>query len=124
MAGYKPPYTSDEQKKILRYIIDSKGYYSLRGRRFWQEMVESGTVERTWQSAKEHFLKQLYPQVHNPRFQLSDEEIQLIKTGYIESGQSSVNKSNKTNASRSESENTKTVDLTSYVDSSDEELEK
>uniref|UniRef100_A0A1Y1NB96 Telomeric repeat-binding factor 2-interacting protein 1 n=1 Tax=Photinus pyralis TaxID=7054 RepID=A0A1Y1NB96_PHOPY len=82
MSGYRPPYTIKEEKLILKYIIKHQGYYQLRGRKFWVQMEESLPGERTWQSMKEHFRKQMIPNIANPLYNLSSKEISFIRDGY------------------------------------------
>ena len=61
------PYSRAEQQQIVDYIINTKSYKFVKGVQLWQEMQKGNTVckgRRTWQSMKEHFLKQIVPQLH------------------------------------------------------------
>ena len=61
------PYSKQEQQQIVDYIISTKSYKFIKGVQLWQEMYKDGSVckgRRTWQSMKEHFHKQIVPQLH------------------------------------------------------------
>ena len=61
------PYSKAEQQQIVDYIINAKGYKFIKGVQLWKEMQNDNAVcrgRRTWQSMKEHFLKQIVPQLH------------------------------------------------------------
>ena len=61
------PYSRQEQEEIVDYIINTKQYTSVKGIQLWQSMEQDRAVgkgKRTWQSMKEHFLKQIVPQLH------------------------------------------------------------
>lgn len=83
MAGYKRPYTRDEELDILRYICFKKAYYQLRGNVIWRQMEEEGVIKRTEQSMKEHFRKQMVGKLNKHYYQEIDkEELQKIRLGY------------------------------------------
>ncbi|XP_018333822.1 uncharacterized protein LOC108742950 [Agrilus planipennis] len=73
MAGYRVPYSSKEENAILQYIVEKQIYHRLRGRQVWQEFEASRQINRTWQSAKEHFRQKMLSRV------LSDESFDLTK---------------------------------------------
>ncbi|KAK4878264.1 hypothetical protein RN001_010770 [Aquatica leii] len=85
MSGYRRPYTLEEERLMLRYIIENKGYYQLRGRAFWETMEVELKTQRTWQSLKEHFRKYMYNKIQNPLYQLTADEADQIRDGYINS---------------------------------------
>ena len=63
----RQPYSKAEQQQIVDYIINTKSYKFIKGVHLWQEMQKDNAVckgRRTWQSMKEHFLKQVTPQLH------------------------------------------------------------
>ena len=60
-------YSKNEQQQIVDYIINTRSYQYIKGVQIWQEMQKSNEVcngRRTWQSMKEHFHKQIVPQLH------------------------------------------------------------
>ena len=78
----RAPYTRKEQIKILSYIVEKRAFEDLKGRNFWQkmEMDKVSVVPRSWQSLKEHFKKQIMPQINS--FQLDPRVVSMIKRGF------------------------------------------
>lgn len=92
MAGYRVPYSIDEDILILNTIIEVEGYYSLRGNLFWKELEDTklfAKCGRTWQSLKERFLKQIIPNILNPKYKLSNIDKRMIHVGYLQTAKSS-----------------------------------
>jgi len=72
------PYTVEEDKKILKYIIDNNRYNDTGGRALWEIMEERqicGT--RTYQSMKERFRKRILKNIKN--YNLTDEQVKHFK---------------------------------------------
>ncbi|KAB0796061.1 hypothetical protein PPYR_10122 [Photinus pyralis] len=90
MSGYRPRYTTDEEIQMLRFIIQSEGYWQLRGKSFWQRMEREIMTGRTWQSLKEHFRKVVVHDLAHPKFKLAAKEVKLIKYGYHSSAADST----------------------------------
>ncbi|XP_045120853.1 uncharacterized protein LOC123510107 isoform X2 [Portunus trituberculatus] len=58
-------YTHWEELKTLEYIKESCSYHKLKGVAFWKKMEAKNIVpERTWQSLKEHFRRQIMPKLN------------------------------------------------------------
>lgn len=81
MAGYRPAYTVEEKKGIVKYIIDNDAYKRVKGRGMWVEMANSGLFRRTHDSLKEHFLKRIIFDLHLSMFQLTQEQIDMFREG-------------------------------------------
>lgn len=83
MAGYRFPYTHNEELDILKYIIDNEAYSRLRGNMLWQEMEAAGVgKQRTKQSLKEHFRKVIANRLSRVYYELSELELMRIRLGY------------------------------------------
>ncbi|XP_067002350.2 uncharacterized protein [Anabrus simplex] len=66
-------YTFDDKKAIVNYISKTDSYHRVKGRKFWQSMVDHQVCPgRTWQSLKEHYIKQIIPNICI--FRLPEEE--------------------------------------------------
>lgn len=92
MAGYRHPFSIEEDTLILKAIIEVEAYYRLRGTIFWKELESTelfARTGRTWQSLKERFLKQIVPNIFNPRYKLPDVDKHMIQVGYLESAKGS-----------------------------------
>lgn len=77
MSGYRPIYTTDEDTLVLKIIIDSVGYYRIRGKSFWEDISNSGLIDRSWQSIKERFEKHVLPRINS--YDISDIEKKNIE---------------------------------------------
>lgn len=82
MAGYRPPYTLDEDELILKTIIDTKGFYGLRGTEFWKDFANCGIIDRTWQSLKERFKKEIVPNIFNSKYNIPKLHKKMIYVAY------------------------------------------
>ncbi|XP_049876769.1 uncharacterized protein LOC126374287 isoform X2 [Pectinophora gossypiella] len=69
------PYTMKEMKKIVEYLVEHKVYSEIRGRKMWMDLAKSQILNRTWQSLKETFIKRILPDIQNPYYKLSVEQI-------------------------------------------------
>ncbi|CAH0549991.1 unnamed protein product [Brassicogethes aeneus] len=76
------PYTNNEKKKIVEFIIREKGHYNLQGNLLWKAMEKE--FDRTWQGLKEHFKKQMFPKLIQLDIDVSKEELAFIKLSYIQ----------------------------------------
>ncbi|XP_044750287.1 uncharacterized protein LOC123310722 [Coccinella septempunctata] len=84
MSGYRNPYTVEEERKILHYIIRKNGFYRLRGLQFWKELERDELPSRTYQSLHERFRKYIINNIRNPAYDLSVEEQKKLKRIYEE----------------------------------------
>ncbi|KAG6451177.1 uncharacterized protein LOC115444220 isoform X2 [Manduca sexta] len=75
-------YTMKEMKNIVTYLIEHQAYGEIRGRKMWVDYANSNATTRTWQSLKETFLKRILPDIHNPYYNLSREQIISFRQGY------------------------------------------
>lgn len=82
MSGYRNPYTVEEERKILHYIIRKNAFYRLRGLEFWKEVCKDILPNRTYQSLHERFRKYIINNIQNSGYDLSLEEQIKIKTIY------------------------------------------
>ncbi|XP_067127617.1 uncharacterized protein [Centruroides vittatus] len=58
-------YTHQDDKLIIGYVLKTKGYNDVKGRRYWREMQDRKVLpQRTWQSLKERFIKRIIPNIH------------------------------------------------------------
>ncbi|GBP13806.1 hypothetical protein EVAR_8022_1 [Eumeta japonica] len=74
-------YTMKELKGIVEYIKDRKAYGETKGRKMWVDYANSGNTTRTWQSLKETFLKRILPDIHNPYYRLTSDELRSFRAG-------------------------------------------
>lgn len=68
-------YTRQDQQAILDFIRKEKRYSSVKGRQLWVQMEAAEVCggHRSWQSMKEHFRKQIMPQINS--YQLKKSQI-------------------------------------------------
>lgn len=58
-------YTRQDDELIIDYVIKTKGFNEVKGRRYWREMEDRKVLpKRTWQSLKERFVKKIIPNIH------------------------------------------------------------
>lgn len=81
MSGYRLPYSGEEETQIIKYIIETKSYNCLRGRKFWLELEAQEWNKRTWQSLKEHFRKKMVSNLYIGQYDISLQERDLILEG-------------------------------------------
>ncbi|XP_050510474.1 uncharacterized protein LOC126887155 [Diabrotica virgifera virgifera] len=76
MAGYRTAYTIDEDNMILEIIAATKGYYYLRGRAYWMDLVTLGRFNkcRTWMSIQNRFEKKILPDIMNSNYSIPEDE--------------------------------------------------
>ncbi|XP_022258359.1 uncharacterized protein LOC111089702 [Limulus polyphemus] len=68
-------YSVEDQQAIINFICTKNRYSEIKGTRLWKDMESKNVLpSRTWQSMKEHFLKQIYPNLK--AFNLSKLQIQ------------------------------------------------
>ncbi|XP_018567694.1 telomeric repeat-binding factor 2-interacting protein 1 [Anoplophora glabripennis] len=84
MSGYRPIYTADEDTIILKFIIATQSYYQIRGKSLWEDMANSGLIDRTWMSLKERFDKHILPRINDSRFDLSATGKKHIELGHYQ----------------------------------------
>ncbi|KAJ9575972.1 hypothetical protein L9F63_007161 [Diploptera punctata] len=78
LSKRRKDYTKDEKMKILKYIINEKAYDSVKGRKFWEVMQARRICPgRTWQSMKEHFMKQIVPNIN--KFDIAEDTAERLK---------------------------------------------
>ncbi|KAJ8919936.1 hypothetical protein NQ315_006465 [Exocentrus adspersus] len=83
MSGYRPLYTIEEDHLILQMIIETGAYYRLRGKQFWVDLSNTGILDRTWMSLKEHYEKYILPKIFSNQYSISrDEKQKLVLAGY------------------------------------------
>ncbi|XP_050352378.1 uncharacterized protein LOC126774809 [Nymphalis io] len=75
-------YTLKEMKTIVEYLTEHKAFGEIKGRKMWKDLADSKVTSRTWQSLKETFLKRILPDIYNPYYKLSPQEIASFKQGY------------------------------------------
>ena len=57
-AKYRQPYSADEEKEIVAFLLENGGYSSKGGNELWKRMENKGVCKgRTWQSIKARFSK-------------------------------------------------------------------
>lgn len=71
MAGYRKPYTREEELNIINYIIEANTYNLLKGKLFWKDMEQDENFDRTWQSLREHFLRKMVVKVYKGEYDLT-----------------------------------------------------
>ena len=76
------PYTVQDQKAIIQYIVKKQRYNDVKGRELWERMEKVDVCGRTWQSMKEHFRKQIKDQIGAVKFGLSAEEVKNFNDGW------------------------------------------
>ncbi|KAM3963166.1 LOW QUALITY PROTEIN: uncharacterized protein ACR2FA_002529 [Aphomia sociella] len=74
-------YTMKEMKGIVEYLVAHRAYSEVRGRKMWLDFASSSQTSRTWQSLKETFLKRILPDIQNPYYKLTMEQIRSFKQG-------------------------------------------
>lgn len=82
MSGYRLPYTTEEDELILKTIVETQGYYRLRGVEFWIDFENCGITKRTWQSLKERFKKEIMPNIFNPKYKVPEVHKKMIYVAY------------------------------------------
>lgn len=106
MSRHRYPYSKQEEKEIINYIINRKAYNRLRGIEFWQEMEKANIGEnRTYQSLKEHFRKIIFRRLNRKNYyELREENLNNIKLGYraTAAGRRIIKKTNKNNEEQEE----------------------
>ncbi|KAG5863150.1 hypothetical protein JTB14_036592 [Gonioctena quinquepunctata] len=70
----RSPYSKEEDNVILECIIKTECFYRLRSTIFWKDLGKSGLLNRTWQSAKERFLKHIIRDIENTAYTISPSE--------------------------------------------------
>ncbi|KAH9633119.1 hypothetical protein HF086_006784 [Spodoptera exigua] len=73
------PYTVSELKTIVDYLVENKLYSETRARKMWVDFANTKITNRTWQSLKETFLKRILPDIHNPYYKLTNEQISSFR---------------------------------------------
>ncbi len=75
------PYTRRDRRAILEFIVRKKLYNLLKGKNCWKNMeVHKVCRGRTWQSMKEHFRKQILPQIST--FDLTQRQVSRLKRAW------------------------------------------
>lgn len=74
-------YTMREMKDIVKYIVNNNAYAETKGRLLWQNYAATTKTNRTWQSLKETFLKRILPDIANPYYELTQEQINSFRSG-------------------------------------------
>lgn len=85
MVRYKrryTPYTLDEDTTILKMIVETKSFYILRGTLFWKDLAVMGVLNRTWQSLKERFIKNILPIIFDDKFEIPEAHKRKIFLGF------------------------------------------
>ncbi|XP_076319014.1 uncharacterized protein LOC143229982 [Tachypleus tridentatus] len=78
-------YSVEDQQAIINFICTKNRYTEIKGTRLWKDMEFRNVLpDRTWQSMKEHFLKQIYPKLKD--FNLSTSQIQKFMQSKNEKG--------------------------------------
>jgi hypothetical protein len=74
-------YTRKEKLAIINFITKYRFHKYVKGREMWQK-AEAAQIcrNRTWQSMKEHFIKQIIPNIET--YELSEEEIRKFKNPF------------------------------------------
>ncbi|XP_028175216.1 uncharacterized protein LOC114363631 [Ostrinia furnacalis] len=75
-------YTMKEMKTIVEYLAERRAFAEIKGRKMWMDFANSKLTNRTWQSLKETFLKRILPDIHNPYYKLTVDQIRCFKEGY------------------------------------------
>ncbi|XP_026763066.1 biorientation of chromosomes in cell division protein 1-like 1 isoform X3 [Galleria mellonella] len=75
-------YTMKEMRSIVEYLVTHRAYGEVRGKKMWMDFASTSQTTRTWQSLKETFLKRILPDIHNPYYKLTKEQIQSFRQGY------------------------------------------
>lgn len=83
-GGTGNPYSLEERKQILQTIIDREAYHRVKSKTFWKE-IEHEFDRHSWQSLRDHFRRQLFPNIHLSYYQLSAEEMQKFREGWVAS---------------------------------------
>ncbi|XP_026327993.1 enolase-phosphatase E1-like isoform X2 [Hyposmocoma kahamanoa] len=109
-----------EMKQIVEYLTEHNAYSEIRGRKMWVEFANSQSLDRTWQSLKETFMKRILPDIHNPYYRLTVEQISSFRQGHNVSSKnklevhtitdSSSNENNKDKDQPSTSKNHEEID--------------
>lgn len=84
MSGYRPVYTVEEDNTILKMIVDTEAFYCLTSKNFWVDLHNSGYFNRTWQSLKERFEKQILPNIMSSDYTLSLMDKRRIQIAYYQ----------------------------------------
>ncbi|XP_046394422.1 telomeric repeat-binding factor 2-interacting protein 1-like isoform X2 [Ischnura elegans] len=72
------PYSDNEKKLIIDWIMRNKCYSAVGGNSIWIQMESEEVLEgRSWQSMKEHFRKQIMPSIK--KFGLSEKHVKCFK---------------------------------------------
>lgn len=78
MSDYIPPYSLDEDITILMVIIQTKCFYTLKQKIFWEDMAALGLLNRTWESLQQRFFKEILPNIFDARFNISEVHKRMI----------------------------------------------
>lgn len=79
MSGYRDVYTLREENQILQYILTSPDIYSIKGDLFWKNMEMEMPTKRSWHSLKNHFRRTIMVRLNNSGYNLTPEQIALLK---------------------------------------------
>ncbi|XP_072942638.1 uncharacterized protein [Epargyreus clarus] len=74
-------YTMREMKMIVEYLIEHRAFAEYRGRKMWMDFAGTNVTTRTWQSLKETFLKRILPDITNPYYKLTVQQIASFQQG-------------------------------------------
>ncbi|CAG9795627.1 unnamed protein product [Diatraea saccharalis] len=71
-----------EMKTIVEYLVEHRAYGEIKGRKMWIDFSNSQLTNRTWQSLKETFLKRILPDIHNPYYKLTMDQVCSFRQGF------------------------------------------
>ena len=74
-------YDSDEDERIVRFILQEDAINRIKGRAFWQEAeaAYASGYNRTWQSLKNRFLKNIVPKLNTFECLTDQDRKQIIR---------------------------------------------
>lgn len=101
-------YTLEEDKAILKYILDSNLENYIKGNEMWICMENANICPtRSWHSLRNRFLRYIIPACTNPEYNLSDDEQKRLKKFQLQSKPSS---NEQTEASREDVDSSVSID--------------
>lgn len=87
MPGQGNPFVIEEKVAIVQAIIQDDAFHRVKGRSYWKE-IEHKFERHTWQSLRDHFKHQIFPNIHLSYYGLTPQEIQQFREGWMSSSKS------------------------------------
>ncbi|XP_049788563.1 telomeric repeat-binding factor 2-interacting protein 1-like isoform X2 [Schistocerca nitens] len=83
MSSRRRTLSGNEEKEILRYIVENKEIGLILGNTLWKKIAQKKLQGRTWQPLKKHFLKHVLPNITKYTFLSVTDRLEFQKHGKV-----------------------------------------